>query len=198
MNTYLNKLLYTCEDILPKYVCEHIIDMFENNEHLHEPGRTGGVVNLEYRRVTALGLPKKDIDWYHVEQLLFFIVKSHFDKYLKTVNIYDYEGGHFILREFIIIKYEKKSDFYKSHNDFMIDHKNRYYRYATFIIYLNTVDEGGNTIFWDTHKEKPTCGKIIIFPSNWTFQHQGEMPISNNKYIICGWICMAFGKTRTI
>ena len=189
MNEYLTKLLYTHETALPKYVCDDLIKMFEDNKELHAPGRAGGNINLKYRKVTNFSLPKRHDDWFHMESLIYFIVNRHLDKYLKMVNIYDYNGGTFILPEFNMVKYEKKSDYYKSHNDFLIDFDNRNYRYATFIIYLNTVNEGGNTIFWDTHKEKPIAGKIVLFPSNWTFQHQGEMPISNDKYIITGWIC---------
>jgi prolyl 4-hydroxylase len=192
MNEYLSKLLYTRESVLPKYVCDHIINMFDDNKELHKPGEAGGNINYKYRKVTGFLLPKKNDDWFHMESLLYFIVNRHFDQYLKTVSIGHCTGETFILPEFNIMKYEKKSDYFKSHNDFLIDIDNRNYRYASFIIYLNTVTEGGSTIFWDTHKEKPIAGKIVFFPSGWTFQHQGEMPISNDKYIIVGWICNSF------
>ena len=193
MNEYLSKLLYTRESVLPKYVCDHIIEMFEDNNELHRAGEAGGNINYKYRKVTGFSMPKKNDDWFHMESLIYFTVQRHFDQYLKTVNISHYTLEEtFILPEFNIIKYEKKSDYFKNHNDFLIDFVNGNYRYASFIIYLNTVTEGGSTIFWDTHKEKSIAGKIVFFPSNWTFQHEGEMAISNDKYIIVGWICNSF------
>ena len=58
----------------------------------------------------------------------------------------------------------------------------------TYLWYLNTVIEGGETVFWDSYKIKPEAGKIVLFPACWTFPHTGKMPISNDKYIITGWI----------
>lgn len=188
MDEYLPKLLYTRESVLPKYLCEYLINLFEDNVELHTPGEVSNGINLKYRKVTNYGIPKRDDDWFHMESLLYFIVNRHLYQYLKTVHIEDGTDSTFILPEFNMVKYLKNSDYYRGHNDFHIDYNNRSYRYATFIIYLNTVTEGGNTIFWNTHKEKPISGKIVFFPSHWTFQHQGEMPISNDKYIITGWL----------
>tara|TARA_B100000424_G_C22889482_1_gene473176 strand:+ start:609 stop:1211 length:603 start_codon:yes stop_codon:yes gene_type:complete len=200
MNEYLSKLLYTHDNVLPKYLCEDIINLFENNKDLQFPGRVGNndndnidTIDIDYRKVTALVIPKMTREWSYLESLLYFTVNRHFDNYLKNVKQIEYvKNQAFILPEFNIIKYEKKSDYYKSHNDFMIDHDTNAFRYATFIIYLNTVVKGGNTIFWDIHKEKPKTGKIMFFPSNWTFQHKGEMPLSDDKYIIVGWISLKY------
>ena len=47
---------------------------------------------------------------------------------------------------------------------------------------------GGETEIWDSHKIKPECGKLLLFPSCWTFPHRGNVPISGNKYILTGWV----------
>jgi hypothetical protein len=54
--------------------------------------------------------------------------------------------------------------------------------------YLNDVNEGGETLFFEKYSIKPQKGKIVIFPAEWFFQHKGKIPISNDKYIITGWI----------
>ena len=43
-------------------------------------------------------------------------------------------------------------------------------------MYLNTLDynEGGITEFINGRKIKPDIGKILIFPSNWSFVHRGQ------------------------
>ena len=58
----------------------------------------------------------------------------------------------------------------------------------TFLFYLNTLEEGGHTEFWGNYKIKPETGKLLLFPASWTFPHCGKTPISDNKYIITGWI----------
>ena len=63
------------------------------------------------------------------------------------------------------------------------------YRVLTYLFYLNDVDEGGETEFYGGDiKIKPKQGKMILFPSSWTYPHSGKMPVSSNKYIITGWI----------
>ena len=57
------------------------------------------------------------------------------------------------------------------------------------IIYLNDVDNGGETSFLYTeNKVKPRKGGLLIFPSAFPFVHRGEVPISNDKYIIATWL----------
>lgn len=185
----MNKFLYKKENVINDYICHHIIKLFEYDDKLHYYGTTGGKIRRDIRNTITMNIPKNTHNWCYIEKMIHHVVNKHFDIYMKTVNEKDYKGNEFILYDYIIQKNEKNKGFYHSHNDFMISKKDNTYRYATIIIYLNTLTEGGNTIFWDEYKEQPVAGKLIIFPSNWTFQHEGEMPISNDKYIITAWIC---------
>ena len=87
-----------------------------------------------------------------------------------------------------IQKYTKLKGRYVYHQDFLIDWENKKNRVITFIWYLNNVETGGETEFWAKYKIKPETGKLLFFPSTWTYPHRGMMPISNDKYIITGWI----------
>jgi len=61
-------------------------------------------------------------------------------------------------------------------------------RLLVFIVYLNDVEEGGETEFLYYPKRiKPTKGTLVLFPSGLTHTHRGNPPISNSKYIITGW-----------
>lgn len=66
-------------------------------------------------------------------------------------------------------------------------------RLFAVIMYLNTVDEGGETEFPNYGIAcKPEKGKVLIFPCNYLFPHQGNVPISHPKYIATSWIHWAF------
>jgi hypothetical protein len=58
-------------------------------------------------------------------------------------------------------------------------------RFLVFFVYLNDVAEGGETEFPTLDLQvSPKCGTILVFPSTWTFLHRGNVPISNDKYIL--------------
>jgi len=62
-------------------------------------------------------------------------------------------------------------------------------RQLAVIIYLNTVDEGGETSFYRQDlKIKPVAGDGLFFPTFWTHMHCGEIPKSGDKYIISSFI----------
>ena len=56
-------------------------------------------------------------------------------------------------------------------------------RYLTLLLYLNTVDQGGETEF--PHQElkiKPVEGRCIIHPADWTYSHKSH-PSEEAKYV---------------
>lgn len=62
-------------------------------------------------------------------------------------------------------------------------------RVMVYTIYLNDVAEGGETEFlYYPMRIKPKQGSALIFPAGYTHTHRGNPPISNEKYIITGWI----------
>lgn len=62
-------------------------------------------------------------------------------------------------------------------------------RFLVCLFYLNTVEEGGETIFGaDTKTEigriNPSGGSILMFPPMWMYPHKATIPISGPKYIV--------------
>jgi hypothetical protein len=89
---------------------------------------------------------------------------------------------------FKIQRYRKNVGKYKYHNDWHWDNNNQSHRALTYLWYLNDVEEGGETEICIDLKIKPEKGKLLIFPASWLYPHCGRMPISNDKYILSGWI----------
>jgi hypothetical protein len=62
-------------------------------------------------------------------------------------------------------------------------------RILTWILYLNDVEEGGETEFLYYPKRiKPSAGTFILWPAGFTHTHRGNPPISGTKYIVTGWV----------
>jgi hypothetical protein len=61
-------------------------------------------------------------------------------------------------------------------------------RTGVYILYLNDVEEGGETEFLYLSKRiSPKKGRLIIFPPNYPWAHRGNPPLSGTKYILTGW-----------
>ena len=61
-------------------------------------------------------------------------------------------------------------------------------RHFVIQVYLNTVDEGGETEFLYQNKRfKPEEGTVLIFPAGYTHAHRGNPPIGQTKYIGTSW-----------
>lgn len=67
-------------------------------------------------------------------------------------------------------------------------------RCAVYMIYLNTIDEGGETEFlYQRRRIKAEAGTIVLWPAGYTHQHRGNSVISEqNKYVGTGWFKISF------
>ena len=62
-------------------------------------------------------------------------------------------------------------------------------RAFVFSIYLNDVEEGGETEFLHFSKRvKPKTGRIVIWPAGFPYLHRGNPPLSGEKYILTSWM----------
>lgn len=63
------------------------------------------------------------------------------------------------------------------------------HRIGVYTIYLNDVEEGGETEFlYQSLRVTPTQGTVCIFPAGYPYTHRGNPPLSGEKYIVTGWI----------
>lgn len=64
-------------------------------------------------------------------------------------------------------------------------------RAFVFSIYLNDVEEGGETEFLHFSKRvKPKTGRIVIWPAGFPYLHRGNPPLSGEKYILTSWMML--------
>jgi len=64
-------------------------------------------------------------------------------------------------------------------------------RAFVFSVYLNDVEEGGETEFLHFSKRvKPKTGRIVIWPAGFPYLHRGNPPLSGEKYILTSWMLL--------
>jgi hypothetical protein len=190
--------IYENDNSLSEELCNDIIELYENDDRKYD-GITQGGLQKKIKNTTDLIIPKNNEKWEKIEKCLYKELHKNILKYIKHINCESYNPEFNNGRDanifknknleapgFMIQKYEKNVGEYVYHDDFSIE--NNKHRIITFLWYLNDVEEGGETQFWDSYKIKPKTGKLILFPSWWTYQHRGLMPKSNNKYILTNWL----------
>jgi hypothetical protein len=63
------------------------------------------------------------------------------------------------------------------------------YRKLVTMLYLNDVEEGGETEFLYLHRRiTPRQGRLLIFPAGFTHTHRGNPPLRGDKYILTSWL----------
>jgi len=197
---------YINSNSLSPELCKKIIEMFNNDENRYE-GITAGGLNKNVKDTRDLVIPnspqKTGFDkWQKIHKFLEKELAQNLKEYVKNldnlvINNHEKENTTFTYKtfgnalsneNFMVQKYKKQKGRYIYHNDFSSDYKEKKYRVITYLWYLNTVEKGGETEFWGNYTVQPETGKLLLFPASWTFPHRGKMPISQDKYIITGWL----------
>jgi hypothetical protein len=194
--------IYIDNENIPKEKCEMIINKFNNDERKYKGITTLG--ENEFKITNEINITNLE-DWKEIDNYLYQNLSVAFGKYSEkviknkkgeiitsllgnSINI-SHSIGRTIDFGYQIQWYKANTGHYDWHTD-NITSDNQFWnqnRIVTFIWYLNNVEVGGETDFLNG-KIKPTAGKLVIFPSTWTYLHRGKMPISNDKYIITGWL----------
>ncbi len=181
-----DELIWEIPEVFSEDFCNKIITKFQSDPRKYK-GVTLGGVHLDIKQTTDLYL-SKFLDWKEIDTSIKNKVTECITKYyteyyeqykIGVSEIYD-EG-------YLIHETTPDSIGYKWHHDFYVK-PNADYRFLTVIIYLNTIDENGETEFLIGKKVKPEAGKVLIFPATWTYNHRGNPPKNDNKYIITTFI----------
>lgn len=61
-------------------------------------------------------------------------------------------------------------------------------RVLAWILYLNTVPEGGTEFLWQEHHVEAVRGRMAIFPAGLSHVHRGRVSEDNTKTIATGWV----------
>ena len=110
-----------------------------------------------------------------------------------TKSVNDYLTKFSLLKEEKLLIYDTKvkkipigGGFHKWHYEnsgLQVSH-----RKLVVQVYLNTIEEGGETEFLYINKRiKAQQGRLIIFPAAFTHTHRGNPPIGKDKYILSTW-----------
>ena len=188
-----DKYIYVKENSLSVDICKDIIDIFNNDDVNRRYGVCGHDTTRKphIKDTVDCTITMNDPWWTNIFHLLVNELNLQFKQYLTKIDTdkYKHLNGAEYMRgtTFQMQKYEKNKGKFVYHDDSSYDLKLKEARVLVYMWYLNDVAVGGETEITD-YIIKPSAGKLVMFPSLWTYPHCGNMPISDDKYIITGWI----------
>ena len=96
----------------------------------------------------------------------------------------------FVVPIFNLQRYAPGEGFHRWHCDWTISDEatEPVHRVLAWILYCNTLPEGGTEFHWQEHHEEAERGKLLLFPAGLSHIHRGRISASHSKTIATGWI----------
>jgi len=176
------------DDVIDETSCKELISKFEDEHEMYETVHQeegDSAISFEQLNLFTQG-------WTDVQKGLLDLFQDYIVHYKLDCNIYDKMWPEKYGYEAVRMKRYLSNDYdrFDPHVDVMNHESAR--RFLAFFIYLNDVEEGGETKFMNINTPgtyipydvKPKRGRLLMFPPTWQYYHAGLKPVSNRKYII--------------
>ena len=183
------EFIYECDNVFPVDFCNRVIEKFEKS-NLKMNGRMAGGEICAVKKSTDVRIYDEP-EWVEEEKYFndmirkamkkyeTFLLKMDVDDEVKEQMSQALKNSHIHPPQ---IQRTEPGQYYHWHHDQTYP---PCWQIFTYLIYLNDVekDSGGTTEFSCGKIIQPNVGKIIFFPSTWTYYHRGKTLEKGIKYI---------------
>tara|TARA_R100001129_G_scaffold4374_1_gene4007 strand:- start:879 stop:1475 length:597 start_codon:yes stop_codon:yes gene_type:complete len=190
----INNFIGTYDNFITKQECNKAINIYEqqdkfNNTINRMPLENSSILKKQDQQFFA-GAGNIDIWWEDLKPMMlnFDMAWQHYIKNTGALEAYDNERFYFTTLK--IQKTLPTEGYHIWHLEHGKGHDNEP-RAFVFTVYLNDVEEGGETEFLNFSKRvKPKTGRIVIWPAAFPYVHRGNPPLSGKKYILTSWMLL--------
>jgi hypothetical protein len=174
------------DEVLPVPLCHTLIEKFERNEFQEQ-------TDTFYPGIRHFIEVNISQNWPEQNDKLLAYLRESWKVYQHTHNLQDtqypktYGYEAFRMKRYL----PNGRDEFALHTDVGSHASAR--RFVSFLLYLNTVEVGGETQF-GPHQEHPlvtipaVTGRLLMFPPLWTHPHWGCKVTSGPKYILSSYL----------
>ena len=170
---------------MPEHISDNIINFANKNIKDFTPGKVG---NQQIKKNI-----KDSLDYYinlDTTEIVFLEYLKYLNKilhlYIEKYKELKYDVSYFNLVENINLQYYKPGcGFKKMHCERTSTTKNN--RLLVFMTYLNDVPNGGTNFKYQNLTTPSLKGLTLIWPTDWTHTHCGQISNTHEKYILTGW-----------
>ena len=177
---------------IPDHICDDLIKYFDEHPDRHQCGESYGTGKIKTKIIVDDDV-KKSTD------IRFFsdtdgIILSEYMMYLNMcISEYEYKyhqashmASYGITEVTNLQKYEPGEGYKNWHceRNGLKDQT----RCLVFMTYLNDVEDGGTEFMYQKITSPAKKGLTMIWPSDWTHTHRGQISQTHKKYILTGWL----------
>ena len=166
-------------------ICDNLIDLFNENKDHQKQGVIGGPFNVDKEKKNSIDLGLHP-DW---DEPRFMVYKKvlkdccslYEEKYPEVKGFHNYgmtEGAN-------IQYYQPGGGYFAEHCERTSAKENRCLVWMT---YLNDVPNAGTHFKYQKITTPAERGLTVIWPTDFTHTHSGQITKSYDKYIITGWM----------
>ena len=188
----INNFIGIYDNYITEEECKKAINLFEAQNKFNKTlnrmtSENESVLRKQDKQYFANG---ENIDvWWEELKTMMFNYDLAWTNYLKNTGAGDSYGvNKFFYTSLKIQKTLPTEGYHVWHIEHGVGYDNEP-RAFVFSIYLNDVEEGGETEFLHFSKRvKPKTGRIVIWPAGFPYLHRGNPPLSGEKYILTSWM----------
>tara|TARA_R110000787_G_scaffold273272_2_gene380934 strand:+ start:302 stop:907 length:606 start_codon:yes stop_codon:yes gene_type:complete len=189
----LNNHIGIYDGYIPDVECDKVINFFEKENALNKAydRLQSENSNLNKKNDKAVTLNEHVETWFdEFKPLLvnFDMALRHYQDTTGVLDAYGIEG-----LKYTHLKIQKTLPT-QGYHVWHLEHgcgMNNSQRALVFTIYLNDVEEGGETEFLhQSIRAKPVKGRCVIWPAAFPYVHRGNSPLKGEKYIMTSWMLL--------
>ena len=172
---------------IPPFICDELITIFKNNKKLQRVGVAGRDrrVDLNMKECLEFGIKPSCNDPSFIQYLkhLKVILDLYIKKYPEVQKF-----AKFGMIESSHIQYYKPGQGYKVWHFERDGFSYSRNRCLVFMTFLNDVPEGGTHFKYQDLTVPAEKGLTLIWPTDFTHTHKGQITKKHEKYILTGWL----------
>ena len=143
--------------------------------------------------ISLVAIDRSDPEAFALAEVILRGVNAALERYLQErplLRACSPEQALFVNPIFNLQRYAPGEGFHRWHCDWTISDEatEPVHRVLAWILYCNTLPEGGTEFHWQGHHEEAERGKLLLFPAGLSHIHRGRVSHSHTKTIATGWI----------
>lgn len=181
-------------------LADGVLAFFDRRVDLQRPGvafGSGDGPDAEPAKISTdislVAIDRSDPEAFALAEVILRGVSAGLERYLQErplLRACSPEQQLFVNPIFNLQRYAPGEGFKRWHCDWTISDEatEPVHRVLAWILYCNSLPDGGTEFHWQQHHEEAERGKLLIFPAGLSHIHRGRVSDSHSKTIATGWI----------